>query len=356
MVLKPAKKLLSAAGLCGLLAAELLAQGGLGAPPGQMGGGGVRSGSSGRAARPSGQIPSAVTPSDSGESRTPGFPGSVNPSSGSPSRPVGNIVFPGTPGRSSQGSVGSPGLSGSVGQPSILSPGLPGPYRPGNVLTPGTPSAVRPTAPHPGGIFAAPDTRRDRFSDSFRGRRGFERHGKSVIVYPYVYFGYPYGYGNGGYAIETGAVTKTSSRADYVIQGHLDEPPAREPHSRVYEVGPGVAGDPQTVETAPMEGGEPLGEAGLGEAGLGETAPAERADDIFYLIALKGGLIYASREHWLLGNTVHFVTLQGDHYVVSLQEVDLDLSVQLNRERGLKLVLEVREQGAGGAADPGANR
>jgi hypothetical protein len=55
-------------------------------------------------------------------------------------------------------------------------------------------------------------------------------------------------------------------------------------------------------------------------------------------------LIYAAREHWLLGDTLHFITVQGDHFVVSLAEVDLDMSVQLNRERGLKFVLEVRRR------------
>jgi hypothetical protein len=174
-----------------------------------------------------------------------------------------------------------------------------------------------------------------------------ERHGRSVIVYPYVYFGYPYGYGNGGYAVETGAVSRTSSSASYVIEGHLDKTSAREPHSRVYEVGPGASDDPSTAEGALIEGAGPDAEA-PGEAG-------EPTGEVFRLIALKGGLIYASREHWLLGSTVHFVTLQGDHYVVSLQEVDLDLSVQLNRERGLKFVLEVREHGAGEKLDPDAN-
>jgi hypothetical protein len=170
-----------------------------------------------------------------------------------------------------------------------------------------------------------------------------------VIVYPYVYFGYPYGYGNGGYAVEAGAVSKTSSSASYVIEGHLDKTSAREPRSRVYEVGPGASDDPSTAEGALMEGEEFQDAAAVDDA-------REPAEDAFRLIALKGGLIYASREHWLAGSTVHFVTLQGDHYVVSLQEVDLDLSVQLNRDRGLKFVLEVREHGAGGQEDPGANR
>jgi hypothetical protein len=201
---------------------------------------------------------------------------------------------------------------------------------------------VSPARPHPGGIHAGRGTRRDQPSSSFRRRGGFGRHGSGVIVYPYVYYGYPYGYGNGGYAIETGAVSRTSSSASYVIDGHLDTSSERVPHSRVYEVGPGAADAPDAQEAGSLDSGEAEGE------------PAGPQGNVFYLIALKGGLIYASNEHWLLGNTVHFVTLQGDHYVVSLEEMDLDLSVQLNRERGLKFALEVREQGAGAPAEPDA--
>jgi hypothetical protein len=330
MVRKPAKALLAAVGLCGLLAVELPAQRGLGGPPGSIGGGGARGGSSGRAAQPAGHIPSAVTPSGGGASA--GL--SASPSgSTSPSRPVGNILFPGTPGSSSHGSILSPGLPGSTGTTSILSPGLPGPFHPGSVLTPGSPPQVSSPAPHPGGLFAGPGTQIGRSRD--RGA-GFGHRNRSVIVYPYVYFGYPYGYGNGGYAIEAGGVTRTSSNASYVVEGHLDTTSQREPHSRVYEVGPGTSDVPPAVEPEPDDSGEPSPEA----------AP-ESAEEVFYLIALKGGLIYAAREPWLMGNTVHFVTLQGDHYVVSLREVDLDLTAQLNRERGLKFVLEVREQGGG---------
>jgi hypothetical protein len=191
-------------------------------------------------------------------------------------------------------------------------------------------------------LFSGPDRRRGGLNDSFERerQRGSRRLGNGVIVYPYVYFGYDYGYGyeNGGYG---GGVTRSSSHSGYVIEGHLDEA-SRQRNSRVYEVGPGRTDERNAVETEPVETGEPLAE------------PAQGGD--FHLIALQGGLIYASREHWLLGNTLHFVTLQGGHYVVSLAEVDLDLSVQLNRERGLKFVLEVREQGAGQSPDPDPGR
>jgi hypothetical protein len=331
MVLKPAKTLLAAAGLCGLLAVQLAAQGGLGGPPGRMGGGGARGGSSGRDPQPAGHIPSTVTPSDSGTPDSGGLSASPSGNSGA-SRPAGNILFPGTPGSSNHGSIVSPGLPGSTGHTSILSPGLPGPYRPGNVLTPGTPSQASPPAAHPGGLFAGPGVEPGRPPDHGRGSG---RHRRGAIVYPYVYFGYPYGYGNGGYAIDMGGVTTTSSSASYIVEGHLDTTTPREPHSRIYEVGPGAGDGTAAVQSeTPADNDELPAEAAPGTG-----------EDVFYLIALRGGLIYAAREPWLLGNTVHFVTLQGDHYVVSLAEVDLDLSAQLNRERGLKFVLEVHQEG-----------
>jgi hypothetical protein len=350
LVGKPVKKLLLAAGLGGWMAAELLAQGGLAGPPGRMGGG-ARGASGARAAQPSGQIPATVPASDGGAGRSVAA-GSGDASPSSASRPSGNILFPGTPGPSTPGSISSPGLPGLAGQTSILSPGFPGPYRPGNILTPGTPRPGAPPAPHAGGIYSSPGVGTGRFSDSAHGRGRFQRHGGSVIVYPYFYYGDPYAYGNGGYAIDAGGVSRTSSSANYTIEGHLDQTSPREPQSRVYEVGPG-ADEPDAAD-GPAAPDAPSGEAGAASAepAAGVAEPAEGA---FYLIALKGGLIYTSREQWLLGNTVHFVTLQGDHYVVSLQELDLDLSVQLNRERGLKLVLEVREHGqaaAGSAVNP----
>jgi hypothetical protein len=323
-MLKPAKTLTLAAGLCFLTAVELPAQGGLGAPPGQMGGG-VRGGSAGRAPAPSGRIPEAAPPSGGGETGQVGSQPAERPERVTPSRPVGNILTPGSPG--GPRSTGSSGFPGFLGQPNILSPGTPGPYRPGSVLTPGSPPASSPT----GGIFVTPDRGRDR-SDRVRGNRRFDANGGGAVVYPYVYFGYPYAnssYGDGG------TVVRTSPNASYSIEGHLDGA-AVERRYRTYQAGPGT-GDEPYAETGPVDD-ELAG-------GVDEQAPG---DESFDLIALQGGLIYAVHEHWLLGNTVHFVTLQGDHYVVSLPEVDLDLSVRLNRERGRKFLLEVREHDGAG--------
>lgn len=320
-MLKPAKLLAVGASVWLSAAVQLLGQGGLGAPPGQMGGG-TRGESSGRAAAPNGRVPQAAPHQGESDAGTAGVRPANRPERATPSRPVGNILSPGSPEgpRSDSGSRPFPGI---LGQPNIISPGKPGPYRPGNVVTPGTPSA-----PATGGIFAVPSGGREG-SDRFRRDRDFNRGRGGAVVYPYVYFGYPYSYG-GSYASDGGTVTRTSPNASYVIEGHLDEG-GLEGRSRIYEVGPGSGDDPYAEPDSIEE-----------ESDLA-AAPAS-GEDAFDLIALQGGLIYAVREHWLLGNTVHFVTLRDDHYVVSLQEVDLDLSAKLNRERGRKFVLEVRER------------
>lgn len=317
---KPAKTLALVAGLFLMPAVELPAQGGLGAPPGQMGGG-ARGGSSGRAPAPSGRIPQAAPSTEDSAAGVGSFPSANRPERTTPSRPVGNILTPGSPEGPRSQTGGSRPFPGILGQPNILSPGKPGPYRPGNVVTPGTPSA-----PSTGGIFPSTDRGRGRFDGS---RGGSNRGRGGAVVYPYVYFGYPYAYGS-SYVVDGGAVTRTSPNASYVIEGHLDES-GLEGRSRVYEVGP-EAEDDTYVEPDSVED-EDLSDAPV-------------SGDSFDLIALHGGLIYAVREHWLLGNTVHFVTLQDDHYVVSLNEVDLDLSAKLNRERGRKFLLEVRERTA----------
>jgi hypothetical protein len=64
------------------------------------------------------------------------------------------------------------------------------------------------------------------------------------------------------------------------------------------------------------------------------------------MVALKGGLVYLVHQHWLEGQTLYFDTIAGERYAVSLQELDMNLSARLNRERGQKFVLEVREGGA----------
>jgi len=58
-----------------------------------------------------------------------------------------------------------------------------------------------------------------------------------------------------------------------------------------------------------------------------------------YLVAMKDHVIYAASSYSVEGNTLHYVTLQREARQVPLDQVDRDLSMQLNRERHVSLQL-----------------
>ena len=346
--------------VCLFLAAELFAQvrsgggrgngshsgRGLGAGPGRVSASSSGRGlSAGRGLAPGRMVPSTGR-SRSADGSAGDQPGSLRPS-GSPSPGVspggfGNDVFSrGSGSGRTHGNILSPGSPGGSGPGSILSPGVPGGSGHGNILTPGTPGEN--TTPQHPALAAPPGSIRpsqfgDAFDDRFvrgRGRRGFR--GPTVIL-PYgVPLYYPYYGSSSHYVIEVPAGMATGSSSEHVVtvDPGAQAEPERLPESKIFEVRPrtpGPRGAGGEVEEVPLEPDA----RGLGAA---EDNPEE---PFFHLIALKGGLIYAAREHWLEGNTLHYITTQGDRYVVPLAEVDLGFSERLNRERGMQFVLEVR--------------
>lgn len=100
---------------------------------------------------------------------------------------------------------------------------------------------------------------------------------------------------------------------------------------RVTEVGPGT---PETMTTyqAPVarnEEGRPLSEA--------TRAPANaEGKPTVYLVAMKSGEVYAALAFWVEEGTFHYITMKHAHNRASLELIDLDLSRQLNEERGLE--------------------
>ena len=168
--------------------------------------------------------------------------------------------------------------------------------------------------------------------------RGFKHHGFHFGV-PGVIFPYGYGYGYRGYdadysrtyVSEVEPETVARPYAQYVIPGRSSEVAAAS--AKIYEVRP-------TESDASGASGVERVDTSSGTS----TPPAEvSTGPVFYLIALKGGPIYTSQEHWLQGGVLHFVTAEGKHNRVTLGQVDMDFTVQLNRERGLQLVIEVRD-------------
>ena len=58
-------------------------------------------------------------------------------------------------------------------------------------------------------------------------------------------------------------------------------------------------------------------------------------DTSIWLVALDGGLVRAVTKYWLEGEVFHYVLRDGTEGSMPLSEVDLSLTEQLNRERGL---------------------
>jgi hypothetical protein len=52
-----------------------------------------------------------------------------------------------------------------------------------------------------------------------------------------------------------------------------------------------------------------------------------------YLIALRDGTIETAVGYWVDGNTLHFIRRGNEHQAVSLDQVDLPRTEELNRAR-----------------------
>ncbi len=75
---------------------------------------------------------------------------------------------------------------------------------------------------------------------------------------------------------------------------------------------------------------------GSGQETNAEGAPPPapmRSGSPIYLIAGKDQIIHAAASYWIVGNTLHYVTLQHEEKQMPLDSVDRALTVQLNRER-----------------------
>jgi hypothetical protein len=137
------------------------------------------------------------------------------------------------------------------------------------------------------------------------------------------------------------ATCKACSRR--ICQQHLSEP---EYCVEFYEVRPvydDETGEARSVENVPIEPAENRIQEVRPEAELGHAAGGEASGPAQYLIALDDGLIYLTDNHWLQGDTLHYVTMSGAHNMATLDRIDLDLTVRLNRERGLKFQLRKRD-------------
>ena len=203
-----------------------------------------------------------------------------------------------------------------VGMRSYPSPGYSGygsPHGYGNVVFPGTPGAYSPFS----------------IVDPTFGSRWFNN--VSGFGSPYQYGGY-YGPAYGG-----GTVVVPYTVPVYVpVAVDPPQPPTPMAPSQIIYI---VAGEPDRslTTTAPSSGWSVVTYV----VPARDNAPSAAAADSrrLYLIALRSGSIYSATEYWLEDDTLHYLTSYGAHNQASLDQLDLELTTRLNRERGLEFRL-----------------
>ncbi len=226
----------------------------------------------------------------------PGLPGGHHGHGGQPGNP-GGFNHPPTPGLRSFPSPGYFGFGSPHGYGNVVFPGTgyqPGTYSPFSIVDP---------------------TFGTRLFNNVSG------------------FGSPYGFGQG---YGSGTIVVPYGVPVYV------------PYQQPVVVGPPVAptqiiyvmqGEPErSVPTPPSNSGSVVTYV----VPARENAPAATAAAArkLYLVAFKSGSIYSATEYWLEEDTLHYLTSYGAHNQASLDQLDLELTVRLNRERGLDFRLE----------------
>lgn len=169
-----------------------------------------------------------------------------------------------------------------------------------------------------------------------RGGRGFGQR------FPVVYL--PFGYGYSDYSSHTERIvivdhqtsTESSASVERVPQQPApQEEPAQPTGAKIIELRPR---DPATEQAAPESA---LQDPSSVEVLHGSEVEGGQDRAVVYLIARKDDTIVTSQEHWIVGNSVHYITPRGEQRQILIENVDLNLSARLNRERGLSFTLEV---------------
>ena len=72
-----------------------------------------------------------------------------------------------------------------------------------------------------------------------------------------------------------------------------------------------------------------------------EPKPAGGKDERkLYLIAFKNYSIYSATDYWVDRDTLHYVTPYGAHNQASLDQIDVEFTERLSRERGMEFRLD----------------
>lgn len=233
-----------------------------------------------------------------------GFGGGAWRAPGSSGAGFGNILFPG----------------GAPGHPSIA----PLPTGFGNTSFGSALGATVRGVPPPGPVPGRPGY----------GRGGYG--GRTVIV-PYPVLAapayYPYGYGYGydqPVVVQPDAGYIQQQQPPVVIINQNYKPEAITPVVREYnnlpQPGGAAAEQPQQQESTLK----------IYENRTGPRAVIEEEKPTIFLIAMKEGNIMPALAFWVEGDTLHYITRESSHNKISLDRIDREFSIRLNKERGLE--------------------
>lgn len=178
--------------------------------------------------------------------------------------------------------------------------------------------------------------------NNIHGFRGIDFGYRQAAGFPYrfpvVYL--PFGYGYGNYASRSEQIvivdhnTATQSTTD-VERVPAQAEPLAPVEPEVIELRSSDSNDQATADPRDPASVEVL---------RGKRAANGTDDGPLFLLARRDETIVQSREHWMSGNTIHYVTPGGEHRQILVENVDLDLTARLNHERGLSFTLEVVPQ------------
>jgi hypothetical protein len=197
----------------------------------------------------------------------------------------------------------------------------------GNVVFPGgRPTINTPFTPTPGVGFARSIGNVVAGRPAFNGNFHRNANSGAVVYVPYaypVYSGAGYYGGYGGYYAGYGDPSAMP-------------PPQQQPNITI--IYPPQQPPPMMV-TQPQA---PPANAMIQEYGPSQTAAptdTSQRDADYYLLAFKDHSIYSAVGYWVDGDTLHYITTGNVHNQVSLSLVDRDLTLQLNKGRGVQVTL-----------------
>lgn len=165
----------------------------------------------------------------------------------------------------------------------------------------------------------------------FPGYGGMRWHGRGrggyAVAYPIIVAADPYAYQQEqqppNVTIVMPPVQPQPSAPPVTIQQYFGE--GAKPEVRDY--GP-------NGEELPRESAAPSGSVQTYRSPAKKPAAAPPDDDrIMFMIALKDSSVYTAAAYWVEGETLHYITTQGEHNQVSLDLVDRATSDKLNRGR-----------------------